>query len=333
MVLDRLEIPGHGQTFDFFVDRMYRDYRIAATLERSNRSIRVSIRFRTRSEHCDSMTGFDICIIHSHQDHDNQARQSSEFITGLLFLGYSCHSVGVEQSSNESLISVDNVHKSYLMGKEAVPALRGVTLEIERGDFVCLMGPSGSGKTTLLNIIGGLDEPGRGHVLIDGENLVALNENRLARLRLRTMGFVFQNYNLLANFTAEENVEAPMVLLKHRKKRRRERTRSLLERVGLGDRAHHYPSELSGGQQQRVAIARALANDPPIFIGDEITGDLDSESGFAIMKLLADLNTDGTTVVFVTHDPRMAEFARRLIHIQDGKVWTGEASVDSEREK
>ena len=216
------------------------------------------------------------------------------------------------------------------MGKEAVPALRGVTLGIERGDFVCLMGPSGSGKTTLLNIIGGLDEPGRGHVLIDGENLVSLNENRLARLRLRTMGFVFQNYNLLANFTARENVEAPMVLLKTGKRHRRARTRSLLERVGLGDRAHHYPSELSGGQQQRVAIARALANDPPIFIGDEITGDLDSESGFAIMELLANLNSDGTTVVFVTHDPRMAEYAQRVIHIQDGKVWTDQSSEDRE---
>ena len=217
------------------------------------------------------------------------------------------------------------------MGKEAVPALRGVTLEIEQGDFICLMGPSGSGKTTLLNIIGGLDEPGRGHVRIGGENLVALNENQLARLRLRTMGFVFQNYNLLANFTAHENVEAPMVLLRTGKRRRRERTRNLLERVGLGDRAHHYPSELSGGQQQRVAIARALANEPPIFIGDEITGDLDSESGFAIMDLLANLNTDGTTIVFVTHDPRMAEFARRVIRIQDGRISTDQSAADREQ--
>ena len=163
---------------------------------------------------------------------------------------------------SEPIIIVDNVHKSYLMGKEAVPALRGVSLEIEPGDFVCLMGPSGSGKTTLLNIIGGLDEASRGHVTVDGENLVALSENQLAGLRLHKMGFVFQNYNLLANFTAQENVEAPMVLAKIGRKERKERTIALLEKVGLADRAHHYPGELSGGQQQRVAIARALANRP-----------------------------------------------------------------------
>jgi len=218
------------------------------------------------------------------------------------------------------LIRVDNVHKSYLMGKEAVPALRGVSLDIEPGAFVCLMGPSGSGKTTLLNIIGGLDEPSRGHVVVDGENLVALSPDKLARLRLQKMGFVFQNYNLLANFTARENVEAPMVLAKARRRERQERVNLLLEKVGLADRAHHYPGELSGGQQQRVAIARALANDPPILIGDEVTGDLDSESGLAIMRLLAQLNREGMTIVFVTHDPRMAEFAGRLIHIHDGKL-------------
>ena len=221
---------------------------------------------------------------------------------------------------SEPIIVVDNVHKSYLMGKEAVPALRGVSLEIQQGEFVCLMGPSGSGKTTLLNVVGGLDEPSRGHLIVDGENLVSLSENELARLRLDKMGFIFQNYNLLANFTAQENVEAPMVLAKVSRKERRERANRLLERVGLGDRTHHYPSELSGGQQQRVAIARALANDPPILIGDEMTGDLDSETGFAIMRLIAELNQEGMTVVFVTHDPRMAEFAERVVELQDGKL-------------
>jgi putative ABC transport system ATP-binding protein len=225
----------------------------------------------------------------------------------------------------EPIIVVDNVHKSYLMGKEAVPALRGVSLEIERGDFVCLMGPSGSGKTTLLNVIGGLDEPSRGHITIDGQNLVALSENKLARLRLHKMGFVFQNYNLLANFTAQENVEAPMVLAGVGRRERRIKARELMEKVDLGDRTHHYPGELSGGQQQRVAVARALANDPPILIGDEITGDLDSESGFAIMRLLTSLNEEGMTIIFVTHDPRMAEFSRRLILIEDGKIWNGNA--------
>lgn len=220
----------------------------------------------------------------------------------------------------EPIIIVEDVHKSYLMGKEAVPALRGVSLEIQPGEFVCLMGPSGSGKTTLLNIVGGLDEASRGHVLIDGENIVSLNENKLATLRLHKMGFIFQNYNLLANFTAQENVEAPMVLAKMGRKERRERAKALLEKVGLGDRTHHYPSELSGGQQQRVAIARALANDPLILIADEMTGDLDSQTGFAIMELVSGLNKEGMTIVFVTHDPRMAEFAGRVIELQDGKV-------------
>ena len=221
------------------------------------------------------------------------------------------------------LISIENVHKSYLMGKEAVPALRGVSMEIEHGDFVCLMGPSGSGKTTLLNIVGGLDEPSRGHITIDGENLVAMDEDALAKLRLQKMGFIFQNYNLLANFTAQENVESPMVLAKVGRKERQQRAAQLLERVGLADRAHHYPSELSGGQQQRVAIARALANNPSILIGDEVTGDLDSESGLEIMRLLAKLNDEGMTIIYVTHNPLMAEFASHLIHLYDGKLMNG----------
>ncbi|MBN1319006.1 MAG: ABC transporter ATP-binding protein [Anaerolineales bacterium] len=206
------------------------------------------------------------------------------------------------------------------MGREAVPALRGVTLDVHRGEFICLMGPSGSGKTTLLNIVGGLDEPSRGHVIVNGKNLVGLSENKLARLRLFEMGFIFQNYNLLANFTAQENVEAPMVLAKIGRRERRKRSKELMERVGLADRAHHYPSELSGGQQQRVAIARALANNPAILVADEMTGDLDSETGFAIMQLAADLNREGMTIVFVTHDPRMAAFAQRTIQLRDGRV-------------
>ena len=218
------------------------------------------------------------------------------------------------------IIIVDNIHKSYLMGKEAVPALRGVSFEVERGEFVCLMGPSGSGKTTLLNIVGGLDEPSRGHVIVDGENLVGLSENRLARLRLDKMGFIFQSYNLLSNFTALENVEAPMVLAKVGRRERRRRVEALLKRVGLADRSHHYPSELSGGQQQRVAIARSLANNPSILIADEMTGDLDSETGFAIMELAADLNREGMTIVFVTHDPRMAAFAGRTVQLRDGQI-------------
>jgi len=221
----------------------------------------------------------------------------------------------------EPIIHVEDVHKSFLMGKEAVQALRGVDLDVMPGEILCLMGPSGSGKTTLLNIIGGLEEPSRGHVIVKGQNVVALSEDKLARLRLTTMGFVFQNYNLLANFTAQENVEAPMALANLRGRKRHDKATGLLELVGLGDRAHHYPSELSGGQQQRVAIARALANDPAILIGDEITGDLDSTTGFEVMGIIARLSQErGTTVVYVTHDPRMAGYATRLIQIRDGKI-------------
>ncbi len=224
-------------------------------------------------------------------------------------------------ADKEPIICVDNVYKSYIMGKEAVEALRGVSLCVERGEIVCLMGPSGSGKTTLLNILGGLDSPSRGHVIVDGENVVALNEEALARMRLRKMGFVFQAYNLLGNFTAEENVEAPMVLAGMKNGERKKRAKELMAMVSLSDRAHHYPSELSGGQQQRVAIARAMANDPAILVGDEMTGDLDSVTGFEIMELVARLNRErGTTVIYVTHDPRMSRFAHRIIQLRDGKI-------------
>ncbi len=226
---------------------------------------------------------------------------------------------------SDSIVVCENVHKSFLMGKEAVQALRGVDLAIERGEMVCLMGPSGSGKTTLLNILGGLEEPSRGHVTVNGENVVSMSEDQLARLRLRTMGFIFQNYNLLANFTALENVEAPMALAGLNGRKRKKRAEELLKLVGLGDRSDHYPTELSGGQQQRVAIARALANDPSVLIGDEITGDLDSVTGFEVMNIITKLNQDTkTTVIYVTHDPRMAKYCTRLIRIQDGKILSDE---------
>jgi putative ABC transport system ATP-binding protein len=229
---------------------------------------------------------------------------------------------------DEAIIHIEKIHKTFLMGREAVLALRGIDLDVMPGEMICLMGPSGSGKTTLLNIVGGLEAPSRGHVWVKGQNVVAMSEDRLARLRLSTMGFVFQNYNLLANFTALENVEAPMALAGLRGRKRRQNAEELLDLVGLADRAHHYPTELSGGQQQRVAIARALANDPDILIGDEITGDLDSVTGFEVMDLVARLNRErGTTVVYVTHDPRMAKYAQRLIQIRDGKIFTDESSM------
>ena len=219
------------------------------------------------------------------------------------------------------VVRCENVHKSFLMGREAVQALRGVSLDVARGEMICLMGPSGSGKTTLLNIIGGLEEPSRGHVIVDSENVVTLSEDKLSEMRLTKMGFVFQSYNLLASFTARENVEVPLALAGVGRRERRHRVERLLESVGLADRAQHYPSELSGGQQQRVAIARALANDPPILIGDEITGELDSETGFEVMEIVVRLNHEqGTTVIYVTHDPRMAKFADREINLRDGRI-------------
>lgn len=221
-------------------------------------------------------------------------------------------------NNSDHIVQLEDVHKSFVMGKEAVLALRGVTLDVQRGEIVCLMGPSGSGKTTLLNILGGLDTPSRGHITVDGENVVSLSEEKLADLRLRKMGFVFQNFNLLAGFTALENVMVPMVLLN---KRDPKQAKELLKLVGLGDRMNHYPSELSGGQQQRVAIARALANDPPLVIGDEMTGDLDTATSYEVMNLIGQLNKDrGTTVVYVTHDPRMSSYAHRTINMRDGLV-------------
>lgn len=221
-------------------------------------------------------------------------------------------------AASEYIVQLDDIYKSFIMGKEAVTALRGVSLGLKRGEILCLMGPSGSGKTTLLNIIGGLDTASRGHVLVDGQNVVSLNEEKLARLRLKKMGFIFQNFNLLSNFTALENVQVPMTLLGRRDK---SRARDLLQKVGLGDRMTHYPSELSGGQQQRVAIARALANDPPLIVGDEMTGDLDTQTSYEVMNLITNLNKDrGTTVVFVTHDPRMSKFAHRVLNMRDGKM-------------
>jgi putative ABC transport system ATP-binding protein len=228
------------------------------------------------------------------------------------------NSDAASDTSSDYIVQIQDVHKSFVMGKEAVPALRGINLDVRRSEFLCLMGPSGSGKTTMLNILGGLDTPSRGHVIVDGQNVVSLNEEKLAALRLRKMGFVFQNFNLLTSFSALENVEVPMILIGKRNTRR---AQDLLRLVGLGDRMNHYPSELSGGQQQRVAIARALANDPPLIIGDEMTGDLDTQTSYEIMSLLVQLNKDrGTTIVFVTHDPRMSNFASRVIHMRDGKL-------------
>lgn len=225
--------------------------------------------------------------------------------------------------SNDYIVQIEDVHKSFVMGKEAVPALRGVSLNVKRGEILCLMGPSGSGKTTMLNIIGGLDTPSRGHVLVDGDNVVALNEEKLAALRLRKMGFVFQNFNLLPRTSALEQVIMPLSYTASGMSDRqaRDRGKELLRKVGLGERMDHTPSQLSGGQQQRVAIARALVNRPPVLFADEPTGNLDSKTTQEVLKMFQDLNRDeGITIILVTHDPVVAASAKRNIRLKDGLV-------------
>ncbi len=214
------------------------------------------------------------------------------------------------------MIQLEGVKKIYYMGKIEVPALRGIDLTIERGEFVALMGPSGSGKSTFLNIIGLLDAPTSGRILIDGVDVSSLGENERADFRLKKLGFVFQFFSLLMELNALENVALPMIM----DERKYDRATSLLETVGIGDRAMHYPSELSGGQQQRVAIARALANEPAILLADEPTANLDTESSNQIVELFRELNEQGQTIIMVTHEPDLGERADRIIKLKDGRV-------------
>jgi putative ABC transport system ATP-binding protein len=215
------------------------------------------------------------------------------------------------------LIEFKDIRKIYYMGKIEVPALRGVDLNIGRGEFVALMGPSGSGKSTLLNMMGLLDAPTSGNIFIDGADVSSLNENERAEFRLRKLGFVFQFFSLLMELSALENVALPMIM----DNRKYDRAASLLELVGLGDRANHTPNELSGGQQQRVAIARALANEPAILLADEPTANLDTESSNQIVGLFRELNEQrGQTIVMVTHEPDLGEKADRIVRLKDGRV-------------
>ncbi len=215
------------------------------------------------------------------------------------------------------MIELKDIRKIYYMGKIEVLALRGVDLNIGRGEFVALMGPSGSGKSTLLNMMGLLDAPTSGSIFIDGSDVSSLNENERADFRLRKLGFVFQFFSLLMELSALENVALPMIM----DNRKYDRAASLLELVGLGDRADHTPNELSGGQQQRVAIARALANEPAILLADEPTANLDTESSSQIVELFRELNEQrGQTIVMVTHEPDLGEKADRIVRLKDGRV-------------
>ncbi len=218
------------------------------------------------------------------------------------------------------LIETRDLWKTYVMGSEEIHALRGVSINIEPGEYVAIMGPSGSGKSTLMNLIGCLDTPSKGSYLLNGKEVAAMNDDELARIRNEEIGFVFQTFNLLPRATALHNVELPLVYAGVSGKDRQERARLALEKVELTQRASHRPNELSGGQRQRVAIARALVNDPSILLADEPTGNLDSKTGVEIMAVFARLHQAGNTIVLVTHEADIAAHANRVIHIRDGQV-------------
>ena len=221
----------------------------------------------------------------------------------------------------KKLIEIVKLKKNYYVGDVTVHALRGVDMVVYEGEFVAIMGASGSGKSTMLNIIGCLDKPTDGAYILDGINISDLNKNELANLRNRKLGFVFQTYNLLPRTNALDNVELPLLYNSTIKtKERRERARKALESVSLGDRMDHKPNQLSGGQQQRVAIARSLVNDPVVILADEATGNLDTRTSFEIMALFQDLNDQGKTIVFVTHEPDIARCATRNIYFKDGVI-------------
>jgi len=222
---------------------------------------------------------------------------------------------------SNAILSIQNIRREFRMGTEVVRALKGVSFDVFPGEFVTIMGSSGSGKTTLLNTLGCLDKPSDGIYLLDGVNVGSLSRNDLARLRNRKIGFVFQAYNLLARTTALENVELPLFYNSTITAiQRRERAVKALQSVKLGDRLDHLPNQLSGGQQQRVAIARALVNEPVMILADEATGNLDTRTSYEIMALLQELNQQGKTIVFVTHEPDIAAFSSRTVMLRDGKV-------------
>jgi putative ABC transport system ATP-binding protein len=219
-----------------------------------------------------------------------------------------------------ALIETRDLWKTYVMGEEEIHALRGVSIEIERGEYVAIMGPSGSGKSTLMNLIGCLDTPSKGSYLLNGKQVSEMNDNELARIRNQEIGFVFQTFNLLPRASALQNVELPLVYAGMPSRDRQAQAKSALDRVELTSRMTHKPNELSGGQRQRVAIARALVNNPSILLADEPTGNLDSKTGAEIMALFAKLHEGGNTIVLVTHEADIAAFAHRTISVRDGQV-------------
>lgn len=222
--------------------------------------------------------------------------------------------------NDKTVVRITEVKRTYYMGKVEVNALRGINLKVEKGEFVSIMGPSGCGKSTLMHIVGCLDRPTSGHVHIDEVDVDELDDNDLAEIRNKKVGFVFQTFNLLAKLNAIENVELPLIYAGVSFEPRRKKAAELLEVVGLADRMYHRPSELSGGQSQRVAIARSLANDPSIVLADEPTGNLDSKSGDEIIHLFQELNSRGITLIIVTHDQEIANHSKRIVRLKDGLV-------------
>jgi putative ABC transport system ATP-binding protein len=220
----------------------------------------------------------------------------------------------------QPVIDIQDVKKSYEMGDQVVHALRGITLNIKRNEYVALMGPSGSGKSTLMNMLGCLDTPTSGIYLLNGQNVSLLIDDELAEIRNKEIGFVFQTFNLIPRLSSLENVALPLVYAGMRKSERLAKAQRVLESVGLGDRVYHKPNELSGGQRQRVAVARALVNDPSIILADEPTGNLDSKTSIEIMALFEEIHNNGNTVILVTHEPDIAEHAHRIIRLKDGEI-------------
>ncbi len=218
------------------------------------------------------------------------------------------------------LLELKHIYKNYLQDTIVIPVLKDVNISIDKGEYVAIMGPSGSGKTTLMNIIGCLDRPTKGEFYLEGESIIQYSENQLSDLRLNTLGFVFQSFNLLPKQTALDNVALPLSYAGIPLKERKEIAFKALKRVGLEERVHFRPSQLSGGQQQRVAIARALVNNPKIILADEPTGALDSRSGIQVMKLFEKLNQEGVTIIMITHDANIANHAKKVLHIFDGEI-------------
>ena len=221
----------------------------------------------------------------------------------------------------QNIIELKNVEKYYQMGESLVKAVDGISIKIEKGNFVAIMGPSGSGKSTTMNLVGSLDLSTKGDIYLDGKDIEHLDESQLAQIRGKKIGFIFQSFNLIPNLTAKENVMLPMLFQEIEREDREEKAEQLLKQVGLSDREGHYPNQLSGGEQQRVAIARALANDPEVILADEPTGNLDTKTGEIVMKFLDKCNKAGKTIIIVTHDPNIAQAHAQIIYqVKDGKI-------------